>query len=516
MVDRPDRESFLKRLVQMSILMDVQNAASGKGDISATRTKALADRMKERDPDLYQKFGLADLIDPSGKLIPPQSNKGVYKKVGLDEIPLTADGKFVPPGPNMDLYQKAGISNLPLDANGNIGEFRRRPVVRDDPAPPSPPVPESSPAAVVSKTSSLTVQQQQAYLKMAGIDTGKDGLSGQATEATAKALEEFAKKKGIDPKDTQKVQEALANSVKGSETAKQYIDKMKHDIDAGRKISHDEAVMLQWVLKGNNAGMPVSLRKDGTMDGIVGPETKTATRVIDSDMKASVKRDREQPAAQPDKVELKTSPELQRFYDSLTPEQREIQKKIAELGGSQSLGEEMGLWDPDGSIMRNHNRLKTINGNIYDGGFNVPIKFPYEPSDEVRQLKDTFDKSLTPEQKQLRDAYIESQKLPEITRDKSRDIYTLFRENGRDLFNKPPVLGPVIEYSREVKKVEVPVDQLGGCGVKCEIDLTGGFNGVGAQPLLLATGLGAEGPEGMTDKRVESVVRVQPAGGLNR
>jgi len=290
----------------------------------------------------------------------------------------------------------------------------------------------------------MTVQQQQAYLKVLGHDIGKSGLDGVAGKGsmTQKALDEFARKNGIDPKDTQKVNRALSEAVMGTKTLS-FLERIQKEIDTG-KASPDDIKTVQWLLKGGGAKMPLSLHRD-KMDGIAGDETKTILKARISDITSQVTVQRIIEGGSKE-VTPAVNTELQKFYDSLTPEQRDIQKKIAALGGSQPIGEMVGILS---EFADGYYHGKTVQGNIYDGGFpNNRMQYPYQPSDEVRRLQEQFDKSLTPEQIRLRDSYIKSDTLPEKRIKFGRDSIEypitpknpiLFRENVRDLLNPPKV-----------------------------------------------------------------------------
>jgi hypothetical protein len=120
----------------------------------------------------------------------------------------------------------------------------------------------------------LPVQQQQAYLKLQGHDIGPHGLDGIAGKdsKTQKALEQFAKDHGIDPKDTGKINQHLRIAAQDSQTPEK-LRAMQEKIEGG-KASPDDIKAVQWLLKGEGAEMPLSLR-NGKMDGIAEKETKT-------------------------------------------------------------------------------------------------------------------------------------------------------------------------------------------------------------------------------------------------
>ncbi|MDY0030153.1 MAG: hypothetical protein RBR86_09460 [Pseudobdellovibrionaceae bacterium] len=111
-------------------------------------------------------------------------------------------------------------------------------------------------------------------------------------------------------------------------------------------------------------------------------------------------------ASNPKIVEVEVKdPDLKKFYDSLSPEQVEMQKRIAELGGSESLGEPKGI-EP-GLPASIYTLEKNLGAEKYDGPFySKDVKrFQYEPSEEVNRLAKEFEESLTPDQKALFNKY---------------------------------------------------------------------------------------------------------------
>lgn len=328
----------------------------------------------------------------------------------------------------------------------------------------------------------LAVQQQQAYLKVLNYDLGKKGLDGIAGEGsqTHKALDEFARKHGIDPKDTSKINDALLTEALSSQAGAPLIARQKA-IEAG-KASADDIKTVQWLLKGAGANMPLSLRGD-KMDGIAGPETKTVLKAhtynSGNERDASITN-------LPQKVmfaDPKIDPQLQKFYESLSPEQRDIQKKIAARGGSQPYGEAVGILY---ELADNYFHGRKVQGNIYDGGFpqGTPdhFRFPYEPSEEVYKLKKEFDKSLTPEQRKLREQYESSEAkrdvglkrvvLPELEVIGQSPL-ELFRENTPDLLGGSLKSSESLKTGIDNKSSQSPgyEDVLGKRG----IDLSGAF-----------------------------------------
>lgn len=127
----------------------------------------------------------------------------------------------------------------------------------------------------------LVIEQQQAYLKVLGFDVGKTGLDGKAGPGsmTQKALDDFAKKNGIDPKDTNGVQKALLKAVQDSPEAKNLTTRTQKALDGGSTVRPEDVKITQWLLKGNGAAMPASL-KNGRMDGVPGPETRTQLQAL--------------------------------------------------------------------------------------------------------------------------------------------------------------------------------------------------------------------------------------------
>lgn len=173
----------------------------------------------------------------------------------------------------------------------------------------------------------LAVQQQQAYLKLLKYDIGASGLDGIAGKdsKTQKALEEFARKNNIDPKDVSQINEALLKAVKGTDASKAFLSRMESEIASG-KASRDDIKTMQWVLKGNNAELPLS-QKGKNMDGIAGAETRTQLKKLQED--------------------ISPSSMVQRFIDALPAEEvkliEENAKRIQERRGgryTQPLDEE--------------------------------------------------------------------------------------------------------------------------------------------------------------------------------
>lgn len=123
----------------------------------------------------------------------------------------------------------------------------------------------------------MPVQQQQAFLKILGQDIGKSGLDGIAGKGsqTQKALDDFATKRGIDPKDTAKVNQTLQNEALTSHSRLSMKDIQK-ELE-GWKSGSDEIKTVQWLMKANGAKMSSSLH-GGKMDGIAGGETKNAVK----------------------------------------------------------------------------------------------------------------------------------------------------------------------------------------------------------------------------------------------
>ena len=154
---------------------------------------------------------------------------------------------------------------------------------------PVPPVPSASPAsdvpattapAVAPKPVDLAVQQQQAYLKVLGYDTGKlDGIASRTDGKQSKteaALAKFAADQvpPIDPKDKGAVNRALLEQVQHSAKVQAFMDGAKAHPNA---LKPEDIKAVQWVLKGQGTEMPRSERDHGTkMDGQMGSETRTA------------------------------------------------------------------------------------------------------------------------------------------------------------------------------------------------------------------------------------------------
>lgn len=125
----------------------------------------------------------------------------------------------------------------------------------------------------------LPVQQQQAYLKLLGYDIGKTGLDGIAGKGsnTQKALDQFAKENGVDPKDKARVNQVLFGAALTC-LPKNLGTNMAKEIEAG-KLSPEDIKIVKWILKGAGSNMNASLR-DGKMDAVANSETKKALNEV--------------------------------------------------------------------------------------------------------------------------------------------------------------------------------------------------------------------------------------------
>jgi hypothetical protein len=140
---------------------------------------------------------------------------------------------------------------------------------------PIPEVPPASSEKAKEEAVTLTNQQRQAYLYALGYKNTAN-MDGPVAKS---ALKEFAEEARISTEngfDMAKIDQALQSRIAGTKAAQNFIEesqeRIKRGIDTG-----DDIKALQWVLKGNGAGMPISLEKNGTeMDGIAKSETKAA------------------------------------------------------------------------------------------------------------------------------------------------------------------------------------------------------------------------------------------------
>ncbi len=201
------------------------------------------------------------------------------------------------------------------------------------------------------------------------------------------------------------------------------------------------------------------------------PKPKPAPEAAPSQRPVAAPAPAEPATTEPKVVETEVKdPDLKKFYDSLSPEQVEMQKKIAALGGSQPQGEMMGIGP--GFPAQSYALEKRLGSAMYDGPFDAKerIAFPYEPSEEVDQLKKKFEESLTPEQKALFDKYGDKEREglkpfrdrdvggirledgPSTKTDFPSDFTRLLRENRTELTS--PVIG----------------QQQGGAAVKVDLD----------------------------------------------
>lgn len=180
----------------------------------------------------------------------------------------TGQGFITVGGQDIQVTQLNGT----MDA-GNVERMRAR---VNDAQPAAAPAAPAAPAAAAVK---LGAEERLAYLKVAGFDGGK--LDGSEPDRLQPALNAFAVKNGIDPKDTAKIDAALKAEM-GTDKARKYIQDTMAQVDKTQdfkgdkgKVDKDQIKAMQWAMKGDS-GMPLSL-KDGKMDGWVGKETR-ATR----------------------------------------------------------------------------------------------------------------------------------------------------------------------------------------------------------------------------------------------
>lgn len=173
-----------------------------------------------------------------------------------------------PRNPTADLVRPESGTQQPVGAT--TAPLAPQPDVVSTPIP-------AQPAKVELKPVSLEVQQQQAYLKVLGYDTGKlDGISGKKT---AGALAQYAKDKGIDmsqPDAAGKVNAQLLRDIQDPTNPKvvSFMSQAKAD---GRSALQEDVKAAQWVLKGQGQEMVKSYNaKTHKMDGVFGGETKTA------------------------------------------------------------------------------------------------------------------------------------------------------------------------------------------------------------------------------------------------
>lgn len=121
----------------------------------------------------------------------------------------------------------------------------------------------------------LQPQQEQAYLKVLGYETGALTETAKNKDQIAEAKRKFAEDNGIDPKNDLAINKALREKILGSEVAAKYLESVQTSIRNGT-ATKDDVRTAQWLLKGQERDMPLSQRPDGTMDGVPGRETRTA------------------------------------------------------------------------------------------------------------------------------------------------------------------------------------------------------------------------------------------------
>jgi len=207
------------------------------------------------------------------------------------------------------------------------------------------------------------------------------------------------------------------------------------------------------------------------------PKPKPAPDAVPSQRPVAAPAPAEPATAEPKVVETEVKdPDLKKFYDSLSPEQVEMQKKIAALGGSQPQGEVMGIGP--GFPAQSYALEKRLGSAMYDGPFDAKerIAFPYEPSEEVDHLKKKFEESLTPKQKALFDKY----------GDKEREGLKIFRDmdaGGIKLEGGPPTkTDSPSDFTRLLREnvIEMtgPIEQQqGATAVRVDLGLKGALSG---------------------------------------
>ena len=215
--------------------------------------------------------------DPANPGKPECYKQGADGKVSRVEV--TSSGFSRTSGKGVLIFAD-GTSVQATQQNGEvsaaeIAKLRAQAVAVAPPAPPVPAAPPS-PATPVAAAVTLTAQQRDGYLRVAGFD-------GPDREA---ALMAFATKNnllGADKKpDMDKVNQALQAKVQGTPEAQAFIDRVLKD----PKATKEEKQAAQWTMVANGAKMPISTQPDGTMDGKIGRETRTQGAVVLADLAA--------------------------------------------------------------------------------------------------------------------------------------------------------------------------------------------------------------------------------------
>ncbi len=171
---------------------------------AAKAARALLNTMPKEDVD--------ELKDLSRKATqgPPTLKPGVIYGIYIDYRKIAADQEDGRNGVRDKL--RTSTDNNPAVKENLIELVEKSP---QQPDPPAPFPKRFNLDDLLPLRERLAIEQQQAYLKVLGYDVGKSGLDGKAGQGsmTQKALDEFAKKSGLDPKDTDSVQKALLKAV---------------------------------------------------------------------------------------------------------------------------------------------------------------------------------------------------------------------------------------------------------------------------------------------------------------
>lgn len=245
----------------------------------------------------------------------------------------------------------------------------------------------------------LAPQQLQAYLVACGCDVGPAGLDGKIGSKTREAMSKFAKDAGLDSKDGRyAIEQALSNRVQAFDSS--HFEKFTKKVLDGT-ASPTEIKIAQWVLYGKGIYLEEDLLKGGRhMSGVAGSETKNHLQALQ------------------DGYVLPQDSKLRKFYESLTPEQRAMQRRMAELGGVNTHSETQGIGPDSAERMAYERRTKS---DIYEGGYRrgtggVELGETYRPSKEVLDLQHRFDESIqrNPRQKELLGEYTISRKFEDI------------------------------------------------------------------------------------------------------
>ncbi len=254
---------------------------SAMQDAQGNKYITVSDPLKPGVPEFYKMTaeGKVTKVDITDVGINRKDGKGVMKVDGVDVQVSTVNGT-IGAADILKLREQAAAAAAPAPAPTPAAP----PAVTV--APVAPPAPAAAPAAAAIN---YTAQQRDAYLRIAGFD-GKD------REA---ALNAFASKNnlmGADGKpDMQKVNQALQAKVQGTPEAQAYIERVLKD----SKATKEEKQTAQWAMVANGAKMPISTKPDGTMDGIIGTETRTQGATVMADLKAGRVQRYAIPAAAP-------------------------------------------------------------------------------------------------------------------------------------------------------------------------------------------------------------------------